>query len=103
MSLKKIPLFTIVLLIPSFIYLIMCPFAHSLTLNGSSQLLVLQQQIQNNNLQQKEYTSTPIWHTSLYPFNLQAYGTTFIHLPQLSGHPELFSILALLETIRLNL
>jgi len=103
MPLKKIALFTIVFLIPSFVYFIMCPFAHSFTSSKSQQLIVMQQQFQKDNFFQKEYTPAPLWHPSLFPFNLQLYDKTLVHSLQPTLDQELSNQLTLLKTTRLNI
>lgn len=102
MPLKRIALFTIIFLMPSFVYFIMCPFAHSLTLNGNSHLVLIQQQIQKNQLQQKEYTSSPVWHYTFDLFKLQTHDKTVTCPPSPSHREPPFS-LTLLETFRLNI
>ena len=102
MPLKKIALLTIVLIIPSFVYFIMCPFAHSFTTSKCQQLIVMQQ-FQKNNFQYKEHTSDPLCHSSFFPFNLRAYDETVVHSLQPSLNQELANRLTLLKTTRLNI
>ena len=102
MPLKRIALFTIILLMPSFVYFIMCPLAHSLTLNGNSHLVLIQQQIQKNQLQQKEYTSSPVRHYTIHLFKLPTYDKTVTCPPSLIHREPPFR-LTLLETSRLNI
>ncbi len=101
MPLKKIAFIAIVFIIPSFVYFIMCPFAHSFTESKSQQLLVMQQ-LQKNNFQHKEHTSDPLCHSSFFPFNLQSYDKTVVHSLQPSLNQELANRLTLLKTTRLN-
>jgi hypothetical protein len=103
MPLKKIALLTIVFLIPSFVYFIMCPFAHSFTSSKNQQLVVIQQQFQKNNLPQKEFASPLLWHASLHPFTLQAYDKTIAHSLQPFLDQELANRLTLLKITRLNI
>jgi hypothetical protein len=103
MPLKKIALLTIVFLIPSFVYFIMCPFAHSFTSSKNQQLVVFQQQFQKNNLPQKEFASPLLLHASFHPFILQAYATTLVHSLQPTLDQQLANRLALLKTTRLNI
>ena len=102
MRLKKIAFLTIVLLIPSFVYFIMCPFAHSFSESKSQQLVAFQQHFQKNHVQSKESASPPLWHTSLFPFNLQAYDI-IAHALQPTLYQELANRLTLLENTRLNI
>jgi hypothetical protein len=103
MPLKKIALLTIVLIIPAFVYFIMCPFAHSFTASKNQQLVVIQLHFLKNNVQQKELASFPLWHTSLHPLTLQAYDTTSAHSLQPFVHQELAHRLTLLKITRLNI
>jgi hypothetical protein len=103
MPLKKIALLTIVFLIPSFVYFVMCPFAHSFTASKNQQLVVFQQQFQKNNLPQKEFASPLLGHASLHPFTLQAYDKTLVYSLQPSFDLELSNRLTLLITTRLNI
>jgi hypothetical protein len=102
MPIKKIALFTIIFIIPSFVYFIMCPFAHSFTASKSQQLIVMQQ-LQQNNLQHKEHTAVPLGHSSFFPFNLQDYDKTIAHFLQPSFDQELTNRLTMLKTTRLNI
>ncbi len=102
MPLKKIALLTILFLIPSFVYFIMCPFAHSFTPSKSQQLMVIKQHYQKNNLQQKELNASPLRNISLSPFNLQAHDETIDRSLQPSLD-HLSNKLTLLKTTRLNI
>ena len=102
MPLKKIAILTIVFLIPSFVYFIMCPFAHSFTSSKSQQLIVMQQ-FQKDNFSQNEYTPAPLWHPSLFPFNLQLYDKTLVHSLQPTLDQVLSNQLTLVKTTRLNI
>jgi len=103
MPLKKIALLTIAFLIPSFVYFIMCPFAHSFTSSKSRQCIVIQQQGQKNECQQKELSSAPLWLIALFPFDLQAYDKCIVHSLQPSLDHQLSNKLTLLKTTRLNI
>jgi hypothetical protein len=103
MPLKKIALLTIVLIIPAFVYFIMCPFAHSFTASKNQQLVVIQLHFLKNNVQQKEFASVPLLHTSFHPFILRAYAATLVLSLQPTLDQQLANRLALLKTTRLNI
>ncbi len=103
MPLKKIALLTIFLIIPSFVYFIMCPVAHSFTASKCQQLVIGQQQFQKNNLPQKEFASAPLWLACLHPFTLQVYDNTLVHSLQPSLDDTFATRLTLVKTTRLNI
>lgn len=103
MPLKKIALLTIVFLIPSFVYFVMCQVAHSFTASKCQQLLIGQQQFQKNNFQQKESVATPLGVPSFSLFNLQMYSKTAMHSLPPSSDQKLSNKLTLLKTTRLNI
>lgn len=102
MPIKKIAFLAICFLIPSFVYLVMCPFAHSLTLNAGNHLVLIQQQIQKTQLQQNEYASSHISHHSMGLFKLHTDVKAAMPSPLSTPLEPPFS-LALLKTFRLNL
>lgn len=102
MPLKKIALLTIAFLIPSFVYFIMCPCAHSFTSSKTQQLVVMQQ-FQKNNLQHKGHTSVPLWHPSLSSFNLCSFDETTSFSLRPSPDQQLSNNLIQLKTTRLNI
>jgi hypothetical protein len=102
MPLKKIALLTIVLIIPAFVYFIMCPVAHSFTASKCQQLLIGQQQFQKNNVQQKESASAPLGVLSFSPLTLQVHYKTVMHALQPSADLERSKNLTLLQTTRIN-
>jgi len=103
MPLKKIALLTIVLIIPSFVYFIMCPFAHSFTTSNCQQLIIVQQQFQKTGFQHKEHSPIPLSQPSLCPLDLQAYVNAVLHHLQTSPGRSLPGTSALIKTTRLNI
>lgn len=102
MPLKKIALLTIVLLIPSFVFFLMCPVAHSFTASKCQQLLIGQQPFQKNSVQQKESASAPLGDLSFSPFKLPVHYKTVMHALHPSAVLDVSNILTLLKTTRIN-
>lgn len=100
--LKNTEYLIIFFLVFSFIYLIMCPFAYTLTPDNGSQILIPQKQAIDNHYKQKDLISSPLYHSEEITIGMWLYDKAAIHLP-INTHQEITSSLFIITTIRLIL
>lgn len=99
-TLKNTKSLIIFSLIFAFIYLIMCPFAHALTPDNGSQILIPQKQAIDNHYKQKDLISSPLYHSEEIPIGMWLYDKAAIHFP-ITTHQEPTCSLSIITTIRL--
>lgn len=87
-------------LIFAFIYVIMCPFAHTLINSNVSQALIPQKQIIKNHFKQKDHISLPIYPFQESQIEVWIYDKIALRLP-ITTHQEPTFSLSIITTSRL--